>query len=176
MKYKMSYTSPNAEKPVVKSYKTMSDAHIDVIDMLAFTILSSYVVQNEDVANVMYHVMQDKLVSLFETADEDDQEILNHIYSNYNDMPFSSILNLYLRFTIIDGRKNTQELAPGFILQTSYTECRFKIDDVGVYEFLIDEDPESDIRDKLLELTRKYGSSLVRDALDDIAGPIIGRK
>lgn len=168
MKYKMLYTSPDSEESIVRRYESMCNAHIDVIDMLTFQILASYVVQTSDVADHMYHVLQDELVSLFETGDEDDQSILDHIYVHYNDMPFSSILNLYLRFTIIEGRKRLKELAPGFLLETSQRVCRFKVADAGVYEFIIEDDPESDIQCTLKDLVRKYGSTKILSVLDSM--------
>ena len=105
MRCKMFYKSPGVTESVVRSYDSMSDAHIDVIDMLTFVILSNYVVQRKEVADVMYHTLQDRLISLFE-HDEDDAQILqiaDHLYANYNAIPFSYMLSLYLESTIVEG-------------------------------------------------------------------------
>lgn len=175
MRCKMFYKSPGVSESIVRSYESMSDAHIDVIDMLTFVILSSYVIQRKQVADVMYLTLQDRLISLFE-HDEDDRQILDRLYNNYNDLPFSSMLSLYLESTIIEGNSGNLSLADGFVLQTSRRDCKFIVPDVGKYSFEIVDDPESDIRSTLKDLTRRYGSSKVQSILDEMEGAHIEAK
>lgn len=178
MRCKMFYKSPGVTESIIRSYDSMSDAHIDVIDMLTFVILSSYVVQRKQVADVMYHTLQDRLISLFE-HDEDDEQILqiaDHLYANYNAIPFSYMLSLYLESTIVEGSSGNLSLAGGFVLQTSRRDCKFTVPDVGTYSFQIVDDPEADIRSTLKDLTRRYGSSKVQSILDEMEGPHIETK
>lgn len=171
MRCKMFYKSPGVTESVVRSYNSMEDAQIDVIDMLTFVILSSYVVQHKEVADMMYHTLQDRLIALFEHEYEDevcDRHILDILYSSYNDLPFSSILALYLKSTIVEGSSGNLSLADGFVLQTSRRDCEFIVPDVGRYSFRIVDDPESDIRSTLKDLTRRYGSSKVQSILDEM--------
>ena len=177
MRCKMFYKSPGVTESIVRSYDSMSDAHIDVIDMLTFVILSSYVVQRKQVADVMYHTLQDRLISLFEN--EEDALILqiaDHLYANYNAIPFSYMLSLYLESTIIEGSSGNLSLASGFVLQTSRRDCKFIVPDVGKYSFEIVDDPEADIRSTLKDLTRRYGSNKVQSILDEMEGPHIETK
>ena len=176
MRCKMFYKSPGVSESIVRSYGSMTAAHVDVIDMLTFVILSSYVVQHKQVADEMYHTLQDRLISLFEHDDEDDRQILDRLYNNYNDLPFSSMLSLYLESTIIEGNSGNLSLADGFVLQTSRRDCKFIVPDVGKYTFEIVDDPESDIRSTLKDLTRRYGSSKVQSILDEMEGAHIEAK
>lgn len=168
MRCKTIYKSPGVSESIVRPYNSMAAAHIDVIDMLTFVILSSYVVQHKQVADEMYHTLQDRLISLFEHVDDDDRRILDRLYDNYNDLPFSSLLSLYLESTIIEGSSGNLSLADGFVLQTSRRSCKFVVPDVGKYSFEIVDDPESDIRSTLKDLTRRYGSSKVQSILDEM--------
>lgn len=172
MRCKMFYKSPGVSESIVRSYNSMADAHIDVIDMLTFVILSNYVVQRKQVADEMYHTLQDRLLLRFSQNDEDDEDvrqILDRLYDNYNDLPFSSLLAFYLKFTIVEGSSDTLCLAADrFVLQTSRRVCTFTVPDVGIYSFQIVDDPESDIRSTLKDLTRRYGSSKVQSILDEM--------
>lgn len=177
MRCKTIYKSPGVSESIVRSYGSMTAAHIDVIDMLTFVILSSYVVQHKDVADMMYHTLQDRLITLLEHDDEDDRQLLDHLYAEYNDLPFSSLLALYLKFTIVEGSSDNLCLAADrFVLQTSRRDCKFIVPDVGKYTFEIVDDPESDIRSTLKDLTRRYGSSKVQSVLDEMEGPHIETK
>ena len=179
MRCKMFYKSPGVTESVVRSYNSMEDAHIDVIDMLTFVILSSYVVQHKEVADLMYHTLQDRLVALFEHEhddEDDDRQILDLLYSSYNNLPFSSILALYLKSTIVEGSSGMLTLADGFVLQTSRRACMFLVPDIGRYSFQIVDDPEADIRSTLKDLTRRYGSNKVQSILDEMEGAHIEAK
>lgn len=178
MRCKMFYKSPGVSESIVRTYDSMSDAHIDVIDMLMFVILSSYVVQRKQVADEMYHKLQDRLIALLEHDEDDEQilQIIDRLYVNYNNLPFSAILSLYLEFTIIEGNSGNLSLADGFVLQTSRRYCKFTVPNVGRYSFEIIDDPESDIRSRLKDLTRQYGSSKVQSILDEMEGPHIETK
>lgn len=177
MRCKMFYKSPGVTESTVRSYDSISDAHIDVIDMLTFVILSSYVIQRKQVADVMYHTLQDRLISLFE-HDEDASilQIADHLYANYNAIPFSYMLSLYLESTIIEGSSGNLSFASGFVLQTSRRSCKFVVPDVGKYSFEIVDDPEADIRSTLKDLTRRYGSNKVQSVLDEMEGAHIEAK
>lgn len=176
MRCKMIYRSPGVSESIVRSYDSMSDAHIDVIDMLTFVILSSYVVQRKQVADAMYHTLQDRLITLLEHYDDDDRQLLDHLYVKYHDLPFSSLLALHLRSTIVEGSSSNLILASGFVLQTSRRNCEFIVPDVGRYSFWIVDDPEVDIRSTLKDLTRRYGSSKVQSILDEMEGAHIEAK
>lgn len=179
MRCKTIYKSPGVSESIVRSYGSMTAAHIDVIDMLTFVILSSYVVQHKEVVDLMYHTFQDRLIALFEHEYDDevcDRQIIDSLYSSYNNLPFSSILALYLKSTIVEGSSGNVCFANGFVLQTSRRDCEFIVPDVGRYSFRIVDDPEADIRSTLKDLTRRYGSSKVQSILDEMEGPHIETK
>jgi len=174
MRCKTIYKSPGVSESIVRSYGSMTAAHVDVIDMLTFVILSSYVVQHKQVADEMYHTLQDRLIALFK-HDEDAPilQIADHLYANYNAIPFSYMLSLYLESTIVEGSSGNLSLAGGFVLQTSRRNCKFIVPDVGTYSFKIVDDPGADIRSTLKDLTSRYGFSKVQSILDEMEGPHI---